>query len=451
VKSGAQPKKKAVRVDAPAAIRAEARHLMNTYKRPPVVFTHGKGCYLYDHRGRAYLDFLGGIAVNALGHAHPRVVGAVRQQAARGIHISNLYHNPYQGPLAAKLAKWSGLDRVFFTNSGTEAIEGALKLARLHARKAAGAAQHPPHKFLALENSFHGRTFGAVSITSTAKYREPFAPLVPGVEFVRFNDLDDLASKFDSTVCAVVLETIQGEGGIHPVSQAFYKLARQLATHYGAALIADEIQCGLGRTGRPFAYQKLATTPALLPDIVTVAKPIAGGLPLGAFLAREEFAQAFTPGVHGTTFGGGPLVCAVALEVLAVIEDEKLMENAQARGEEICVGLAELALRHECIREIRGEGLMLGLELDMDGGPCVEHALAAGLLINCAHEHTLRLLPPLNITPRHVAEFLGKMDVVLAKSRPKIASQPRKADLSSMHPQPHASETAYAVAGRGKG
>jgi len=451
VKSGAQPKKKAVRVDAPAAIRAEARHLMNTYKRPPVVFTHGKGCYLYDHRGRAYLDFLGGIAVNALGHAHPRVVGAVRQQAARGIHISNLYHNPYQGPLAAKLAKWSGLDRVFFTNSGTEAIEGALKLARLHARKAAGAAQHPPHKFLALENSFHGRTFGAVSITSTAKYREPFAPLVPGVEFVRFNDLDDLASKFDSTVCAVVLETIQGEGGIHPVSQAFYKLARQLATHYGAALIADEIQCGLGRTGRPFAYQKLATTPALLPDIVTVAKPIAGGLPLGAFLAREEFAQAFTPGVHGTTFGGGPLVCAVALEVLSVIEDEKLMENAQARGEEICVGLAELALRHECIREIRGEGLMLGLELDMDGGPCVEHALAAGLLINCAHEHTLRLLPPLNITPRHVAEFLGKMDVVLAKSRPKIASQPRKADLSSMHPQPHASETAYAVAGRGKG
>ena len=452
MKPAAQHKKKKVLPgSAPAAMRAEALHLMNTYKRPPVVFTHGKGCYLYDHRGRAYLDFLGGIAVNALGHAHPRVVAAIRRQAARSIHISNLYHNPYQGPLAAKLAKWSGLDRVFFTNSGTEAIEGAMKLARLYARKAAGTAQHPPYKFLALENSFHGRTFGAVAITSTAKYREPFAPLVPGVEFVRFNDLDDLAAKFNSSVCAIVLETIQGEGGIHPVSEAFYRLARKLATHFGAALIADEIQCGLGRTGRPFAYQKIATTPALLPDIVTVAKPIAGGLPLGAFLAREEFAQAFTPGVHGTTFGGGPLVCAVALEVLSVIEEQKLMENARERGEEICVGLAELALRHECIREIRGEGLMLGLELNIDGGPCVEHALAHGLLINCTHERTLRLLPPLNVSSRHVAEFLGKMQTVLAKSRPKSRPEPRNADFPPAHLQPPASEAAYAAAGRAKG
>jgi acetylornithine/N-succinyldiaminopimelate aminotransferase len=273
VKHGSQTKKKDRGAAASAALRAEARHLMNTYKRPPVVFTHGKGCYLYDHRGRAYLDFLGGIAVNALGHAHPRVVAAIRREAVRAIHISNLYHNPYQGPLAAKLAKWSGLDRVFFTNSGTEAIEGALKLARLHARKAAGAAQHPPYKFLALENSFHGRTFGSVSITATAKYREPFAPLVPGAEFVRFNDLDDLTAKFDGSVCAMVMETIQGEGGIHPVSEAFYRQARQLATRHGAALIADEIQCGLGRTGRPFAYQKYATAPELLPDIVTVQNP----------------------------------------------------------------------------------------------------------------------------------------------------------------------------------
>jgi acetylornithine aminotransferase/acetylornithine/N-succinyldiaminopimelate aminotransferase len=431
-----------------AAIRTEARHLMNTYKRPAVVFTHGKGCYLYDHRGRAYLDFLGGIAVNALGHAHPRIVAAIRRQAARGIHISNLYHNPYQGPLAAKLAKWSGLDRVFFTNSGTEAIEGALKLARLHARKTAGPAHHPPYKFLALENSFHGRTFGAVSITSTAKYREPFAPLVPGVEFVRFNNLDDLAAKFDSSVCAIVLETVQGEGGIHPVSESFYRLARQLATHYGAVLIADEIQCGLGRTGRPFAYQKFAAAGrAWLPDIVAVAKPIAGGLPLGAFLAREEFAQAFTPGVHGTTFGGGPLVCAVALEVLSTIDEQKLMQNARERGEEICVGLAELALRYDFIREIRGEGLMVGLELSIEGGPSVDHALAAGLLINCTHEHTLRLLPPLIVTPRHVGEFLEKMDTVLARSRPKSRPAPRKADSSAPHVLPQESVAAYAVAG----
>jgi acetylornithine aminotransferase/acetylornithine/N-succinyldiaminopimelate aminotransferase len=415
-----RPKSKKSRVSAAdAAIRAEARHLMNTYKRPPVVFTHGKGCYLYDDRGRAYLDFLGGIAVNALGHAHPRVVAAIRREAARAIHISNLYHNPYQGPLAAKLAKWSGLDRVFFTNSGTEAIEGALKLARLHARKAAGSGQHPPYKFLALENSFHGRTFGAVSITSTAKYREPFAPLVPGAEFVRFNDLDDLKANFDGSVCAIVLETVQGEGGIHPVSEAFYRLARQLATRHGAALIADEIQCGLGRTGRPFAYQKFAATRELLPDIVAVAKPIAGGLPLGAFLAREEFAQSFTPGVHGTTFGGGPLVCAVALEVLSIIENEKLMENARERGEEICVGLAEIALRYDGIREIRGEGLMIGVELAHDGGPCVDAALGERLLINCTHDRTLRLLPALTITPRHVAEFLEKMERALMKSRPK--------------------------------
>jgi len=392
---------------------------MNTYKRPPVVFTHGKGCYLYDADGRAYLDFLGGIAVNALGHAHPRVVSAIRREAARAIHISNLYHNPYQGPLAAKLAKWSGLDRVFFTNSGTEAIEGALKLARLHARKAAGTAAHPPHKFLALEHSFHGRTFGAVSITAAAKYREPFAPLVPGVEFVHLNDLDDLAVKFDSSVCAIVMEPVQGEGGVHRVSPAFYKLARQLATKHGAAVIADEIQCGLGRTGRPFAFQKFGTTPDMLPDIVTIAKPIAAGLPLGAFLAREEFAQAFSPGVHGTTFGGGPLICAVALEVLSIMEDEKLMENAQARGEEICVGLAEMALHYDAIREIRGEGLMIGVELGHDGNPAVEAALGERLLINCTHDKTLRFLPALNIKPRHVEEFLGKLERALVKSRPK--------------------------------
>lgn len=456
MKRGSQAKK--ATGAAAAAIRAEERHLMNTYKRPPVVFTRGKGCYLYDQHGRAYLDFLGGIAVNALGHAHPRVVAAIRREASRAIHISNLYHNPYQGPLAALLAKWSGLDRVFFTNSGTEAIEGALKLARLHARKAAGAAQHPPYKFLALENSFHGRTFGAVSITATAKYREPFAPLVPGAEFVRFNDVGDLAAKFDDSVCAIVLETVQGEGGIHPVSQAFYRQARQLATRHGAALIADEIQCGLGRTGRPFAYQKYATAPEWLPDIVTVAKPIAAGLPLGAFLAREAFAQAFTPGVHGTTFGGGPLVCAVALEVLSIMEEERLMENARDRGEEICVGLAEIALHFEGIREIRGEGLMIGVELGYDGTACVEAALAERLLINCAHERTLRLLPALNVTPRHVTEFLEKVERALQKSRPRVQVQipaglltDRQHDSGTAHSAARHGEPAMAAAHAGKG
>lgn len=448
--------KQATAVAPKAALRAESRHLMNTYKRPPVMFTRGKGCYLYDHRGRAYLDFLGGIAVNALGHGHPRVVAAIRRQAARSVHISNLYHNPFQGPLAAKLAQWSGLDRAFFTNSGTEAIEGAMKLARLHARKAAGTAAHPPYKFLALDNSFHGRTFGAVSVTSTAKYREPFAPLVPGVEFISFNDCEDLAAKFDSSVCAILLETVQGEGGIHPVSDAFYRLARELATRHGAAVIADEIQCGLGRTGRPFAYQKFAATRELLPDIVTVAKPLAGGLPLGAFLAREEFAEAFTPGVHGTTFGGGPLVCAVALEVLSIIEEENLMENARERGEEICVGLAEIALHFDGIREIRGEGLMIGLELGYDGGPCVEAALGERLLINCTHERTLRMLPALNLTPHHVAEFLNKLERALQKSRPAPqfqlpAGRPAAGRHESAHTQNRQGELALAAAGAEKG
>src|ERR1700692_3226676 len=225
--------------------------LLPTYKRQPIVFTHGKGCYVYDAAGKEYLDFLGGIAVNALGHAHPRITKVIRREAARAIHLSNLFHNAYQGPLARKLAEWSGLDRVFFANSGTEAIDGALKLARLCARTPQDATGPPSrkHRFLALENSFHGRTYGAISVTATEKYRSPFAPVVPGVEFVRFNDVADLEAKFDDTVCAVILETIQGEGGIHSATENFWNRARALATQHGALLIADEIQCGLGRTG----------------------------------------------------------------------------------------------------------------------------------------------------------------------------------------------------------
>jgi len=415
------------------ALRDDARYLMNTYKRPPVVFSHGKGCYLYDHRGRKYLDFLGGIAVNALGHAHPRLVRVIRREAARAIHVSNLFHNPYQGPLARRLAQWSGMDRVFFTNSGTEAIEGALKLARLYARQKSGessssSAAASAHsgagtfaeapagtrtRILALENSFHGRTFGALSITATAKYREPFAPLVPGVEFVRFNDLEDLDAKFDSSVCAMVIEPIQGEGGIYPVSAPFWQHARKLATQYDAALIADEIQCGLGRTGRYFAYQRLAG----LPDIVVVAKPLAGGLPLGAILAREPFASTFTPGLHGSTFGGGPLVCATALEFLTTVEEENLLANIHARSAELRAGLVKLAAKFDFIRELRGEGLVLGLELSVEGGPYVAEALGRGLIINCTHDYTLRLLPPFIVTARQVNEFLEKLETVLAKTR----------------------------------
>jgi acetylornithine/N-succinyldiaminopimelate aminotransferase len=395
----------------PVRARRDAeRYLMNTYKRPPLVFARGKGCYLYDERGHQYLDFLGGIAVNALGYAHPRLVRVIRREAARATHLSNLFHNEFQGPLARKLAAWSGMDRVFFTNSGTEAVEGALKLARIRARQH-GGEDGKKTRILALENSFHGRTFGALSITASEKYRKPFEPLLPGVQFVRFDDVADLEAKFNEGVCAIVVEPIQGEGGIHAVSDAFWERARALATQHESALIADEIQCGLGRTGRRFAYQRFSSRP----DIVLVAKPLAGGLPLGAILARESFASAFSPGLHGTTFGGGPLTCAVALELLTTIEDQKLLENVRRRGRQIRAGLERLKQRFPIIREIRGEGLIIGVELTVEGTPYSAEALKRGLVINCTHDFTLRFLPPFIIGDKHVSEFFEKLESVFAK------------------------------------
>ncbi|HTZ75471.1 MAG TPA: aspartate aminotransferase family protein [Candidatus Aquilonibacter sp.] len=395
----------------PARISAQASsHLMNTYRRPPMVFTHGRGCRLYDSHGKEYLDFLGGIAVNALGYSHPKLVRVIRREAARAIHISNLFHNAYQSPLAAKLAEWTGSDRVYFTNSGAEAVEGALKLARAYSHAKAGGPTEKT-RFLALENSFHGRTFGALSITHTLKYRAPFEPLVPGVDFVRFNDVTDLEAKFNEHVCAIVIEPIQGEAGVFPVSELFWNRARALATQFDAALIADEIQCGLGRTGRKFAYQKFAAPP----DIVTMAKPLAGGLPLGAVAANEQFASAFSPGMHGSTFAGGPLVCAVALELLSVLEDERLIENAHERGAEISEGIKLMITRFDFIREVRGEGLIIGVDLAVEGAPFIEAAFREGLLINCTHEHILRLLPPYIVKKKDVAEFLKKFERVLAR------------------------------------
>jgi acetylornithine/N-succinyldiaminopimelate aminotransferase len=427
---------------SPTRIREdEARHLMNTYRRPPIVFTHGRGCRLYDSGGREYLDFLGGIAVNALGHGHPRLVRTIRREAGRAIHLSNLFHNPYQGPLARKLAKWSGLDRVFFTNSGTEAMDGALKLGRAYANAKRTNGTNPKTRILALENSFHGRTFGALSITHTAKYREPFAPLVPGVDFVRFNDVADLEAKFDNAVCALVVETIQGEGGIFPVSKDFWQRARDLATKHDAAIIADEIQCGLGRTGRYFAYQQFSAPP----DIVTVAKPLAGGLPLGAIIANEKFASAFTPGMHGTTFGGGPLVCATALEFLTIVEEQKLLANVRERGAELRAGLEKLASRFDFIREVRGEGLILGVHLTVDGAPYVEEALRRGLLINCTHDHILRLLPPFIIRRRDVAEFLEKFETVLARTKKPAANRASANAKEAIHVQPPVRSIALAA------
>jgi acetylornithine aminotransferase/acetylornithine/N-succinyldiaminopimelate aminotransferase len=408
-----------------AAMRDASRFLMNTYRRPPFVFVRGEGCYVYDHRGKKYLDFLAGIAVNTLGYSHPRLVRVIQRESARAVHLSNLFHNAYQGPLARRLADCSGMDRVFFTNSGTEVVETAIKLARLAARKRGAVGKT---RILALEHSFHGRTMGALSVTHPQNYREPFEPLVPGVEFVRLNDVVDLESKFDGTVCGIILETIQGEGGVLPVSSQFWTRARELATHYGAALIADEIQCGLGRTGRWFAYQRHKG----LPDMVLVAKPLAGGLPLGALMANEGFAEAFSPGLHGTTFGGGPLACAVALEFLTVLEEEKLIDKARVRGEHLRAGLSRLAADFDFVQEVRGEGLMIGLELSVDGRPYVDSALQNGIIINCTHERVLRLLPPLIVSERQIDEFLTRMRRVFAKTKRVPAVLPP----ADVHPVP---------------
>jgi acetylornithine/N-succinyldiaminopimelate aminotransferase len=408
-------------------VGAAEKFLLPTYKRSPFVLTHGRGCYVYDATGKKYLDFLGGIAVNALGHAHPRIVKVIRREAARAIHFSNLYHNAFQGPLAQRLSQWSGMDRVFFSNSGSEAIEGALKLARLYGRTPADfpSSAAPKHRILAMDDSFHGRTFGAVSVTSTEKYRLPFAPLLPGIDFVRFNDVVDLESKFDNSVCAVLIEPIQGEGGIHPVSEAFWNRARALATQHDSLLIADEIQCGLGRTGRHFAYQKFSAKP----DIVVIAKPLAAGLPLGAILASTLVAERIAPGLHGSTFGGGPLVCATALEFLNIVEDSRLLENVRARGGELREGLAALAKKFAFIREIRGEGLMVGVELSIEGAPFVAEAVKQGLLINCTHDFTLRLLPPFIVTRAQVREFLKTFELVLAlTSKAEISSAAKKSE-----------------------
>ena len=404
-------------------LKDASRYLMNTYKRGDVMFTHGRGCYVFDQNGKKYLDFLGGIAVNALGYSYPDLVKTIRREAGRAVHVSNLFHNPFQGPLAAKLAKWSGMDRAFFTNSGSEAVEGALKLARIAAKKKPGGSTKT--RFLALEHSFHGRTFGALSITHPLKYREPFEPLVPGVDFIRMNDVAELEEKFTNDVCAIVIEPIQGEGGIYPVTQEFWKRARELATQNGAALIADEIQCGLGRTGKEFAYQRLEG----LPDVVIVAKPLAGGLPLGALLAREEFAATISPGLHGSTFGGGPLTCATGLAFIETVEKKRLLANVRARGAELKAGLKRLAGKFNFIREVRGEGLMLGVDLDVEGAPYVAEALKAGLLINCTHEHILRLLPPFILTSQQVKEGLSKIESVLARTE-----RPAKSAAASSTP-----------------
>jgi acetylornithine aminotransferase/acetylornithine/N-succinyldiaminopimelate aminotransferase len=386
----------------------EREFLLPTYDRFAVQFERGEGVYLYDVEGKRYLDFLSGIGVSALGYGHPAIAAALHQQADKLIHASNLFYNAYQGKLAQKLCAISGLDKIFFANSGTEAWEAAIKMTRLYAAKS-GAAKT---KLLAMKNSFHGRTIGSISTTGQDKYRKPFAPVMPEVTFVDFNDVADLARKFDDSVAAIMLETIQGEGGVQPVSKEFLLAARELTKKTGALLILDEIQCGLGRTGKWFAYQNYGITP----DIVTIAKPIAGGLPLGAMLCTNAVAETMKPGLHGTTFGGGPLACAVALEVLNVIESEGLLAKAKVTGDYFAAKLAGLAKKHDCIRNVRGLGLMVAAELDSAdvAKATVVAMLEKGFVINRTNEKVLRFLPPFVITTEHVDQLVVALGEVLA-------------------------------------
>jgi len=390
--------------------RMEAELLLPTYERFPVMFTRGRGVHVWDSKGKKYLDLLSGIGVNALGHGHPEIQKVLKKQAARLLHTSNLFFHEFQAPLARQLTKISGMNRAFFCNSGTEAWEAALKLARVYAHAQNGNANHAKFRILAIDNSFHGRTFGALSTTGQPKYREPFAPMLPGVSFVGLNDLDDLRWKFDNSVCAVCLETVQGEGGIVPLSAEFLNLARELTAKNDALLILDEIQCGLGRTGRYFAYQHYGVQP----DVVTVAKPLAAGLPLGAMLTTNKVATCIHPGMHGTTFGGGPLACAVALEFLKQLKD--LLPQVRTVGAYFREQLGKLGKKHLVVREVRGLGMMLAMELDsVDAAKMVvKKLLDQGVIINRTHDTVLRFLPPYILEKNHVDQAIDTLDTALA-------------------------------------
>jgi acetylornithine/N-succinyldiaminopimelate aminotransferase len=393
---------------------AESKLLLNTYQRNPYLFVSGEGVYLRDADGNDYLDLLSGIGVSALGYAHPAVEAAIHAQSKRLIHTSNLFYHEGTTELALRLTEISGLDRVFFTNSGTEAWEAALKLARANAVRLRAEGRTIGTKFLALEHSFHGRTMGSVATTHKEKYREPFAPVMPNVEFVRFNDVDDLRAKFSNEVCAICIETVQGEGGIHPVTQQFFAAARELCDSTGALLLADEIQSGIGRTGRWFAYQHYG----ILPDVTTLAKPIANGIPMGAMLCTNDAALAFTPGMHGTTFGGGPLACAVAIAVIDTIKQERLLEHINEVGEFFHSELSRLATRHDCINDVRGLGLMLGLELNSAelATQVAAQMMERRIILNRTSETVLRFLPPYILERKHAETAITALDEILKQS-----------------------------------
>ncbi|HEX7730402.1 MAG TPA: aspartate aminotransferase family protein [Terracidiphilus sp.] len=398
---------------------AESKLLLSTYDRNPILFVGGHGVHLIDESGTKYLDLLSGIGVNALGYGNPVIEEAIARQSKALIHTSNLFYHEGQAALALRLTERSGMDRVFFSNTGTEAWEGALKLARAHAGLLRDEGKTIGTKFLALEQSFHGRTMGSMATTYKAKYREPFAPVMPGVEFVHFNDMADLRAKFSSDVCGILVEAIQGEGGIRPLTQEFFAAARELCDSTGALLIVDEIQAGLGRTGKWFAYQHYG----IQPDITTVAKPLAGGIPLGAILCTEEAARAIHAGMHGTTFGGGPLACAVANAVIDTLEHDNVLAHVTEVGDYFQQQLKALAKKHSAIVDVRGKGLMLAAELDSAdlAKLTVAEMLKRHIIINCTSDTVLRFLPPYILEREHVDTAIAALDEIFTQHAAQAA------------------------------
>jgi acetylornithine/N-succinyldiaminopimelate aminotransferase len=404
-------------INSEAVKDRERAYLLQTYSRYPLVIERGKGVFLFDPEGKRYLDFVAGLGVNALGHAHPRIVKTMREQVARLVHISNLYYHEYQGALAEKLCRLSGLNRVFFSNSGTEAIEGAIKLARLAGHRAGG--EEKSH-MVALDGSYHGRTFGAMSVTGQDKYRKGFEPMLQGVTFIPRNDIEALNAAVGQNTCAIILEPISGEGGVFECSVEFLQACRAAADRHHAALIFDEIQCGLGRTGDVFAFQTYGVTP----DIVTIAKPIAAGYPLGAFIAKEDFATAISAGQHGSTFGGGPLACRIGLEYLAILEEERLLERVNRVGAYLTHELTELVKNYAAAQEVRGRGFIQGIQLDIPGRPIVEQALAEGVLFNSTQDTVIRFLPPFLLEEKHIDKGIRVLKKLIGKKRRGSRSQP---------------------------
>jgi acetylornithine/N-succinyldiaminopimelate aminotransferase len=387
-------------------IDAEKKYLAQTYTRPSFVLTRGEGVHVYDADGKKYLDCAAGIAVNALGYSDPQLIKAIQDAAAGLLHTSNLFYTESQVALAQALVEKSFADKVFFANTGTEAMEGALKFARkYHAER--GDANRK--NFVAFRGSFHGRTMGALAVTDSEKYQAPFRPLIPGVIFADFDNLDSARAAITDETAAVIIEPVQGEGGIYPASDEFMRGLRALCDERGALLIFDEIQCGLGRTGKLWAHEWSGVTP----DIMTLAKPLAGGLPIGAFLMIDAVASAIHAGEHGTTFGGGPFITSVALSVFNRISDPKFLAHVNETGNYLMERLAEINSLH--IKEVRGRGLMIGVEMDIDAAKIRDAGYSHGLLLIQAREKVVRFVPPLILQKAHVDELIEKLSRVLAE------------------------------------